>query len=144
MRQLHMDELGVHVFEVGEDEKLLETGVVAHVAVLTGVGVAPLVGGLSEEGDVEDVGFVGVGEGGLLRGDFGRDEMGLDGVGVEVVIDLGEGAVEVPGEREAAVFVLLEALEFLDEVELEFDRHPGGEFKGNIGMGVGAAVTSGL
>jgi hypothetical protein len=35
------------------------------------------------------------------------------------VVQLGEGAVEIPGEGEAAVFVVLEALELLDEVELE-------------------------
>jgi hypothetical protein len=45
----------------------------------------------------------------------------FDGIGVDAVVELGEGAVEVPGQREAAVLVLLEALEFLDEVELKRD-----------------------
>ena len=62
--------------------------------------------------------------GSLLRGDLGRDEVGLDGVGMEAVIDLRQGAVEIPGEGKAAVLVLLEPLEFLDEVEFEFDRDP--------------------
>ena len=38
---------------------------------------------------------------------------------VDAVVDLGEGALEVPIELEAVVFVVLEALKFDDEVELE-------------------------
>jgi hypothetical protein len=37
----------------------------------------------------------------------GRDERLLDGVGVNAVIDLREGALEVPSELEAVVFVVL-------------------------------------
>jgi hypothetical protein len=122
---------------------LFQRGVVAHVAVLAGIGVAPFAGGLAEEGDVEKVCFVGVGDGGLFRRDFRRDEVRLDGVGVETVMNLGEGAVEVPGEGEAAVFILLEALEFLDEVELEFRAEPRAELKGDVLVGVGAAVAAG-
>ena len=139
-----MDELGVQAFDVGEHEQLLDGGVVAHVAVELGVGVAPLFGGLAEEGDVEQVGLAGVGDGGLRGRDLGRDEVRLDGVGVDAVVELGEGAVEIPGEREAAVLVVLEALEFLDEVELELDGYPGGELEGDVLVGVGAAVAAGL
>jgi len=56
----------------------------------------------------------------------------LDGVGVDAIVELGQGAVEVPREGEAAVLILLEPLEFLDEVELEFDGNPGGEFEGDV------------
>ena len=54
------------------------------------------------------------------------------------------GAVEVPREGEAAVLILLEPLEFLDEVELEFDGNPGGEFEGDVLVGVCAAVAAGF
>ncbi len=57
---------------------------------------------------------------------------------------LGEGAVEVPGEGEAAVFVLLEALEFLYEVQLEFRAEPGAELEGDVPVGEGAAVAASL
>ena len=40
LRQGHVDELGVHALDVGEDEKLFDRGVVALVAVEPGVGVA--------------------------------------------------------------------------------------------------------
>ena len=53
-----------------------------------------------------------------------RDEVGFDRIGVDAVVELGEGAVEVPSEGESAVFIVLEALEFLDEVELEFNGNP--------------------
>ncbi len=109
-----------------------------------GVGVAPLPGGLAEEGDVQQVGLAGVGDGGLRGRDLRRDEVGLDGVGVDAVVELGEGAVEIPGERKAAAFVLLEPLEFLDEVELELDGDPRGELEGDVLVGVGAAVAPAL
>lgn len=61
---------------------------------------------------------------------------------MNTVIELGERAVEVPGEREADVFVLLESLELFDEVELELHRNPGGEFEGDVLVGEGAAVPA--
>ena len=140
--QGHVNELGVHVFDIGEDEELFEAGVVAHVAVLAGVRVPPLPGGLAEKGDVEEIRLRGVGEGGLLRGDFSRNQMGLDGVGVEPVVDLGEGAIEIPSERKAAVLVLLEPLEFLDEVDFKLGTDPHSKLKGYVLVGISAAVAS--
>lgn len=114
LRQAHVDELCVHVLEVGENKELFEAGVIAHVAVLAGVGSAPLAGGPAEEGDIEKIGFAGVSERGLLRGDFLRNKMSLDGVGVEAVVDLGQSAVEVPGERKVTVFLVLQPLKLFD------------------------------
>src|SRR3989344_2102214 len=74
----------------------------------------------------------------------GRNQVRFDGVGVDAVVELGKGTVQVPGERQAAVFILLEALELLDQVELELDRYPGGEFEGDVLVSIGAAVTSRL
>jgi len=98
--------------------------VVADIALGVGMGVAPLRGGLAKEGDVEQVGFAGVNGSRLRLGDGGRDEGFFDGVGVDAVIDLRESALKVPAELEAVVFVVFEALEFLDEVELELDGDP--------------------
>jgi len=108
-----MDEFRVHILKVGENQELFKARVIAHVAVFVGIGVTPFTGGLTEERDVEQIGFVGVREGCLLRRNFRRDEMGQDGVGVEAMIDFGQGAVEVPGERQPPILVLLEALEWV-------------------------------
>jgi hypothetical protein len=62
---------------------------------------------------------------------------------VDAVIDFCEGALEIPTELEAVVFFILEALEFLDEVELEFRAEPRAELKGDVLVGVGAAVAAG-
>lgn len=80
--QSHVNELDIHVLDVREDEELFETGVIAHVAVFVRVRIPPLTGGLAEEGDIEEISLAGVGEGGLLWGDFGGNQMGLNGVGV--------------------------------------------------------------
>jgi hypothetical protein len=45
---LHVDELCVHAFYIRENQELLDGGVVAHIAVELGVGVAPLLRRLAE------------------------------------------------------------------------------------------------
>ena len=80
------DEHGVEAFEVGEDDELLERRVVAEVALGVGVRVAPLFRGLAEEGNVEQIGLAGIHEVGLGRGDGGRDQGLLDGIGVDPII----------------------------------------------------------
>lgn len=61
LRQRHMDQFGVHALDVGQHQQLLDAGIVTHVAVQLGVGVAPLLGGLAEQGDIEQAGFAGIG-----------------------------------------------------------------------------------
>ena len=136
------DQDGVEAFEIGEDDELLQRGVVADVAVGIGVGVAPLFRSLAEKGDVEEIRLAGVGEAGLGFGDSGGNERLLDRVGVDAVVDLGKGALEVPIKLEAVVFLVLEALELLDEVEFEFRTEPRTEFKGDVLVGVGATVAA--
>ncbi len=114
MWQALADEHGVEAFEIGEDNELLQRGVVADVAVGSGLGVAPLFCGLAEEGDVEKVRFAGIDGGSLRFGDGWRNEGVLDGVGVDAIVDLGEGALEVPTKLQAVVFLVLETTEFLD------------------------------
>ncbi len=94
--QVHVDEpLGVQAFDVGEHQQLFEGGVFAHVAFQRGVGVAPLFGGQAEEGDVEYVGLAGIGDGGLRGCDGGRYQVRFDGVGVDAVVELGQGAIQI-------------------------------------------------
>ena len=68
----------------------------------------------------------------------------LDGVGMDAVVELGEGTVEFPREGEAAVFVVLEALEFLDEVEFELQESQERELESDVLVGIRAAVAAGL
>ena len=138
-----MDQLRVHPFDVGEDKQLLNGGVIAHITLQGGVGILPLFGGLPKKGHIEQVGFGGIGDGGLGGGNRGRDQVRFDGVGVDAVIQLGKGPIQVPCERQAAVFVLFEPLELLDEVEFELDRYPSGEFKSDVFMGESSAVSPG-
>ena|GEM_PF-1185112 len=136
------DEEGVEVFQMREAHELGTGGVVADVAFVAGVLAAPLRGGLAEEGRVEYVGFTGIDEAGLGVGQLGRDEVSLDGVGVDAVVNLGEVPPDVPAEGLALGF--LQALEFLDEVELELDGDPRGELQRKVQMRIGAAVASGF
>jgi len=136
------DEDGVQAFEVGEDNELFERGVVADVALGVGVGVAPLLGGLSEQGDIEEVGLAGINRGGLGLRDGWRKEGLLGGVRVDAVIDFGEGALKFPIQLEAVVFLVLEATEFLDQIDFEFRADPHAELESDVGMGESAAIPA--
>lgn len=72
------------------------------------------------------------------------DQVRFDRIGVDAVVELGKSAIQIPGERQAAIFIFLETLEFLDEVELELDRYPGSKLKSDVPVCVGAAVTSSM
>ena len=48
LRDAVADEDGVEIFKVGEADKLVDGGIVAHVAFLVGVGIAPFLGGNAE------------------------------------------------------------------------------------------------
>jgi hypothetical protein len=66
----------------------------------------------------------------------------FDRIRVDAVVDLGELAVQVPGEGEALALILLQALEFLDEVQPELDGDPGRELEGDVLMSVGATIST--
>lgn len=85
MWQALADEDGVEAFEVGEDDELLQRGVIPHIALGGGIGIPPLFGGLAEEGDVQQIRLAGIDSASLCLGDGRRDEGVLDGVGVDAV-----------------------------------------------------------
>lgn len=101
----------------------------------------PFPGRLAEQSHIEHIGFAGVGERLLLFGNQLRDQVVFDGVGVDLVVDFGNDAIHVPLKRDAAVFIGLEALIILDDVELELGGDPGSKLKGDILVGKGAAVS---
>ena len=132
----------VQRLQVGQAHELRDVGLIADVALAARLAITPLPGRLAEQGYVQQVGFARVDQGGLLWGDLGWNEVLLDGVGVNAVVDLGEVAADVPTELIALPF--LEALELLDEVELELDRNPGRELEGNVLVGVRPAIAPSL
>ena len=62
---------------------------------------------------------------------------------MDAVVDLGESALEVPIELEVVVFVVLEALELLDQVKLELRAEPGAELESDVLVRVSASVSPG-
>jgi len=69
------------------------------------------------------------------------DQQFLDGIGVDAIVDFGQCALEVPFQRRSACFFVLEALEFLDEVQLELWAEPRAELERNVFVGIGATTA---
>ncbi len=84
--------------------------------------IPPLFGRFPEQCHVQQVCFAGVDQVDLLRCQLGRDQIRLDGVGVNSVVDFGQVAADVPAEL--LKFLLFEPLELLDQVQFELDGHP--------------------
>ena len=68
--------------------------------------------------------------------------MRLNRVGMDAVVDLGQAETNVPAER--LLLLHLKPLKLFDEVQLELDRDPRGELKGNVLVGERPAVAAGL
>ena len=142
-RKLHVDELRVEALQICQHQELFDRCVVAHIAVEFWISIAPLFGGQAEKSDIEKIRLGGVGDSCLGGSDFGRNQVALNRIGVDAVIELRKGAIEVPSEGKTAVFVVLEALEFFDEVDFEFGADPHAEFEGDILVSIGAAIPAG-
>ncbi len=130
-------------FKVGKDLQFQFAGLITEIAAGVGVHHAPLFGGGAEHGDVEQVGFGGEVDGFL----FGvplheRDDIFPDGFGVNGIVGFGEFPAQVPGVAKAFGFVLFEAFEFDDEIEVKFHVEPVHELDGDFFVGVSAAVAA--
>lgn len=97
------DELGIVAFEVCQYEQLFSGGIIPEVAREIGVLGFPLAGGDAEKRKVEQIGFRGVHDA-FLSSDrkTRRNEMYFHSVGMDAVIDVGQGAMKVPVEFVAA------------------------------------------
>lgn len=93
---------------------------------LARICAAPLDPSLAAEGRVEHIGFRRVHEVGLRLAQLLRDEVGLDGVGMDPFVKLRKIGADIPAEGLAPSF--LESQNLLDPVQLELDRDPRGEF----------------
>jgi hypothetical protein len=92
---------------IGQYKQLFDAGIFAHVAFKIGIVTAPLPGGLAEQCHVQDIRLSGIGNCDLFRGNDSRNEAGLDSVGVDAIVELRQGAIEVPRQGKPAIFVIL-------------------------------------
>lgn len=139
LRQALLDQFGVEALQVRQTHQLRPVGLIADVAFLAVVLIAPLLRGDAEQRDVEHIRLVRVGMARLLRAHFLGDQVGLDRVGMDAIVDLGEVPPHVPVKVLSLVF--LKPLELLDEVQLELDGNPRRELQSDIKVGERPAVA---
>lgn len=101
-----------------EADKLRNIGVIPDIPFFIRVAVAPFFCGEPEESHVEKIGFGCVHPVDLGRVELFRDQVLFDRVRMNPVIDLREVTPDIPSKLFS--FLILESLEFLDEVEFEF------------------------
>jgi hypothetical protein len=90
--QALVNQHGIDALQIGQHDQLLQRGRVSHVADLLWVGLTPLGGSHTKQGHVEQIGLAGIHGRRLMPGQLARQEVRLDGIGVDPVVDLGQGA----------------------------------------------------
>jgi hypothetical protein len=60
---------------------------------------------------------------------------------MDAIIDFREITLDVPPQL--PVFLVFQPLKFLDQINLKFGADPHAEFKGNVFVGIGAAISPG-
>ena len=121
-------------------DKLGDIGIVAYIAFFPRIGFPPLLGGHAEQSDIHDIGLAGIDVVDLCRGQLGGNQVFLNGVCVDAIVNLCQIPLDVPAEL--LLLLLLESLKLLDQIKLEFHRDPCRELKGDIFVGIGAAVAA--
>ena len=92
------------------------------------------------QGYIEDIRFLCIDKRAVVGIHLGRDKVGTDGIGVDMVVYLRQLSFGAPAN--GFLLLGLQALELFDKIELELHRYPVGKLEGNVGNGVGAAITS--
>ena len=87
--QALVDEHGIQVFHVRQADQLIDSGIVAYVALLVGIHLTPLFCRHAKHGNIEHISLIGVDDACLLRYHLFRDNIALDGIGVNPVVYLG-------------------------------------------------------
>ena len=65
LRHPHVNQLGIHAFNIGQHEQLFNCGVITHVPTKVRVAISPLFGGLAKQSNIQNICFVSVGSGRL-------------------------------------------------------------------------------
>ena len=83
------DQYGVEAFEIGKDHELFKRGMVANVAISIRMIRAPLPCCLTEQRDIQNIGFSSIGDSGLSLRQHRWDECVPDCVRMNSIVDLG-------------------------------------------------------
>lgn len=120
LRDAVFDHNRVEVLHVREADELVDRRMVALIALQIRIFKLPLLVGLAEERDVENIRFVRVDDAHLGTGDCRGDEMGLNRIGVDAIVYLRKLTLRRPAE--GGLLGRFQALEFAHEIEFELDR----------------------
>jgi hypothetical protein len=142
LENIFANKMRVEVLKVREADQLRDIGVIPDIPFFVRVVVAPFFCREPEESHVEKIGFGCVHPVDLGLLELFRDQVLFDRVRVNPVVDLCKVTPDIPTQLFA--FLIFESLEFLDEVEFEFHRDPGREFKRDILVSIGTAMSSGF
>ena len=85
LRDALVDEHRVKILHIGEANKLVDGGIVAHIAFRAGIGFTPLLGGHPEESHIEDIRFLGVDKRAMVGIHLVGYKVGSHSVGVYMV-----------------------------------------------------------
>ncbi len=144
MRHILFDKLRIHTFKVHKHYDLISIGMVTHVSGGIRVLCPPLLCGHAEQRHIQQVGFIGIREVGLLPRQVLRQQIFLDRVRMDAVVHLGQFAFGILLQGQPVPFIRFEALVVLDDIQLELWRNSRSKLHCYVHMGKRAAIPAGF
>ena len=117
-----VDENRVEVLHIAQANQLVDCCVVADIAFVLGMCVAPLLGCHAEQSHIEYIRFVGIDKRAMVGVNLLRDKMLLDSVRMNMVVDLCQLAFSRPSK--CFLLLFLELLIIADDIEFECRTYP--------------------
>ena len=109
-------QLCIDTFKVCKDNQLLEACFVPNIPLGIRMCLTPLFRRNTEQGNVQHIRFIGIGETLALRCYVWRDQYIFDCIRVNTVIDFRKCPIQVPSQRKTAIFIILQTLIVLDDI----------------------------
>lgn len=112
LRDTVSEEYGIEVFKIGETNQLINGGIVAHISFFIRIFLSPFLCSQAEKGYIQHIGLLGIDKRTMVGIHLGRDKVGADGVGVDMVVYLRK--LSLGASSNGFLFLLFQPLEFLD------------------------------
>ena len=123
-------------FQITQNHQLFQGCLISDISFFLNITFSPFFGSNSEKCNIQQICFVSINKTRLQFCNFFRNQISFDCICMNLIIDFGNGSLQVPLEIQPVVFIILEALKFLNQINFELRTNPHSKLKCNIGMSI--------
>ena len=131
----------IHAFHIDKDYKLFESCLVTNISFTVWMTITPHLSCHSKKCNIQYIGFIGVYERLCARRNIFWHQMGLNGICMNTIVDFCKRTVQIPVQRQTAIFVRLQPKVIFNNIQFKLWGNPRCELKSNILMGKGGCIS---